>query len=63
MDRTRSCIKSVHTLALLLMPRCSWDTICSNLLGPAIGGNISGRGLTRRAAPAAAARAGALPGQ
>ncbi|HTW92916.1 MAG TPA: carboxypeptidase-like regulatory domain-containing protein [bacterium] len=52
----RCCIRFLVALAVLLTLRCSWDAPRDNPLDPALGGNISGRVLTRRATPIAAAR-------
>ena len=46
----------VVALAFAAASRCSWDAPRDNPLDPSLGGNISGRVLTRRASPIVAAR-------
>jgi len=50
------CIQLLVALAVVATLRCSWDAPRDNPLDPALGGNISGRVLTRRATPIAAAK-------
>ena len=52
----RGCPQLLVALAALVTLRCSWDAPRDNPLDPALGGNVSGRVLTRRATPIAAAR-------
>jgi hypothetical protein len=47
----RGCIRFVAVMAVLATLRCTWDAPHDNPLDPSLGGNISGRVLTRRATP------------
>ncbi len=61
MNTRRGRIQFLVALAVLATLRCSWDAPRDNPLDPTLGGNISGRVLTRRATPIAAARV-SVPG-
>jgi hypothetical protein len=49
------CTQLLVALAVVTAVRCSWDAPWDNPLDPWLGGNISGRVLTRRATPIAGA--------
>ena len=55
------CSHFLLALAVVAALRCSWDAPRDNSLDPSLGGNISGRVLTRRATPIAGARV-SVPG-
>ncbi|MCX6843768.1 MAG: carboxypeptidase regulatory-like domain-containing protein [candidate division WOR-3 bacterium] len=55
MSTHRGCTRLLVALAALAALRCSWDAPRDNPLDPMLGGNVSGRVLTRRATPIAAA--------
>ena len=50
------CLGFIAALAVVAAVRCSWDAPRDNPLDPTLGGNVSGRVLTRRATPIAAAK-------
>ena len=52
----RSCLLLLSAFAAFVALRCSWDAPRDNPLDPMIGGNVSGRVLTRRASPIVGAR-------
>ncbi|MBN2465322.1 carboxypeptidase regulatory-like domain-containing protein [candidate division WOR-3 bacterium] len=55
MNTRGRCYPLLATLAVAAVLRCTWDAPRDNPLDPTLGGNISGRVLTRRATPIAGA--------